>query len=351
MIEKENFTPVSDLGEFGLIEHLTKNIKIANPQTLCGIGDDAAVADYRGKKILITTDLLTEGIHFNLIYTPLKHLGYKAVAVNLSDICAMNGIPRQITLSLALSAKLSVEHLDEFYGGVELACKKYGIDLIGGDTSSSLTGFVISVTALGEATQDEIVYRSGAEVNDLICVTGDLGSAFMGLQLLEREKRIFNGDSSFKPDFAGHEYILERQLKPEPRVDIIKAFREMKIKPTAMIDISDGLSSEIIHICKSSLKGCRIYLEKIPVDKGTAEMAKEFNISPETAALNGGEDYELLFTITPNDYDKIRNLKYVSVIGHITEAADGMNLIDSGGKFIPVAAQGWNCFGNSVNNL
>jgi len=294
-------TPISELGEFGLIAHLTDSVKIKNSSTLKGIGDDAAVLDYNGKNILVTTDLLVEGIHFNLIYTPLKHLGYKSVVVNLSDICAMNGIPRQITVSIAISSKFSVEALEELYKGITLACEHYGVDLVGGDTSSSLTGLLISVTAVGEVQQNDIVYRNGAKENDLICVSGDLGGAYMGLQLLEREKKNFSETSQIQPDLARYDYILERQLKPEARTDIIQKLKKTGIKPTSMIDISDGLSSELLHICKNSKTGCRIYSQKIPIDIATCNMANEFNISPETAALNGGEDYELLFTVSLND--------------------------------------------------
>ena len=342
MKSENDETQISELGEFGLIEHLTKSIKIKNGTTIKGIGDDAAVLDYNNKKILVTTDLLVEGIHFNLIYTPLKHLGYKAVAVNLSDICAMNGVPRQITVSIAISKKFTVEAIEELYEGIRLACEKYGIDLIGGDTSSSLTGLLISVTAIGEANEMDIVYRSGAKVNDLICVSGDLGAAYMGLQLLEREKYMFTENSKIQPDFSGHEYILERQLKPEPRIDIITKLKEINVKPTSMIDISDGLSSELMHICKNSNVGCKIYSEKIPIDITTCNMANEFNIAPEIAALNGGEDYELLFTVSLKDYEKIKNLKEISVIGNIIDESDGMNLISDDGKQIPITAQGWN---------
>jgi thiamine-monophosphate kinase len=335
-------TPISELGEFGLIEHLTKNIVIKNPQTIKGIGDDAAVLDFKSKKILVTTDLLVEGIHFNLVYTPLRHLGYKSVVVNLSDICAMNGVPRQVTVSLAVSSKFSVEALDELYEGIKMACEKYGVDLIGGDTSSSLTGLLISVTAIGEAEEDEIVYRSGAKKTDLICVSGDLGGAYMGLQLLERENKIFSESPDIQPDLSGHDYILGRQLKPEPRMDIVRLLKDAGIKPTSMIDISDGLSSEIIHLCKNSKMGCRIYSERIPIDITTCNMAKEFNIAPETAALNGGEDYELLFTVPLSEHEKIKSIKEISIIGNITEDSDGLNVVSADGKYFPITAQGWN---------
>ncbi|MBI5540662.1 MAG: thiamine-phosphate kinase [Bacteroidia bacterium] len=339
---QKKVTLLSEFGEFGLIEHITNNIKKINPETIYGIGDDAAVLDYSNKKILVTTDLLVEGIHFNLIYTPLKHLGYKSVVVNLSDIVAMNGTPKQITFSLAVSSKFSVEAIEDLYEGVRLACNHYGVDLIGGDTSSSLTGLLISVTAMGYANENEIVYRNGAKETDLICVSGDLGAAYMGLQLLEREKTVFSETSQVQPDLSGHDYILERQLKPEARVDIIKKLKEKGILPTSMIDISDGLSSELIHICKQSKTGCRIYTEKIPIDAETCKMANEFNLPPETAALNGGEDYELLFTIPLSDFEKIKLIKGISVIGNITNASEGLNLISPDGNFIQIMAQGWN---------
>ena len=342
MPENKKSTPLSEFGEFGLIEHLTNNIKIKNPETNFGIGDDAAVLDFQNKKTIITTDLLVEGIHFNLIYTPLKHLGYKSVIVNLSDICAMNAIPKQITLSLAVSSKFSVEALEDFYEGVSLACNRYNVDLVGGDTSSSLTGLVISVTAIGEANEEEITYRNGAKPTDLICVTGDLGGAYMGLQLLEREKNVYSENPEVQPDLSGHDYILERQLKPEARLDIVQILKKAGIKPTSMIDISDGLSSELIHLCKNSKTGCRVYAEKIPVDTTTCNMAKEFNMAPETAALNGGEDYELLFTIPILDYEKIKAIKGISVIGNMTEAIEGLFLVSPDGNTVQITAQGWN---------
>ena len=342
MPENKKSTPLSEFGEFGLIEHLTNNIKIKNPETNIGIGDDAAVLDFQNKKTIITTDLLVEGIHFNLIYTPLKHLGYKSVIVNLSDICAMNAIPKQITLSLAVSSKFSVEALEDFYEGVSLACNRYNVDLVGGDTSSSLTGLVISVTAIGEANEEEITYRNGAKPTDLICVSGDLGGAYMGLQLLEREKNVYSENPEVQPDLSGHDYILERQLKPEARLDIVQILKKAGIKPTSMIDISDGLSSELIHLCKNSKTGCRVYAEKIPVDTTTCNMAKEFNMAPETAALNGGEDYELLFTIPILDYEKIKAIKGISIIGNMTEAIEGLFLVSPDGNTIQITAQGWN---------
>ena len=311
-----NYTELSTLGEFGLIDHLTKTIRLQNPSTLKGIGDDAAVLDYGNKKILVSTDMLIQGIHFDLTYTPLKHLGYKSVSVNASDIYAMNGIPKQITLSLAVSNHFSVEGLEEFYAGLYLACEKYGIDLVGGDTTSSKTGMCISITVLGEADEQDIVYRNTAKENQLICVSGDLGAAYMGLQLLEREKLVFQGDENAQPDFAGYEYILERQLKPEARKDIVQQFKEKNILPTAMIDISDGLASEIMHICKDSGIGCNIYEEKIPIDYQTFKMAEELNMNATVCALSGGEDYELLFTAPLEHYDLLTAMPGISVIGN-----------------------------------
>ena len=318
-----NYTELSTLGEFGLIDHLTKTIRLQNPSTLKGIGDDAAVLNYGNKKILVSTDMLIQGIHFDLTYTPLKHLGYKSVAVNASDIYAMNGIPKQITLSLAVSNHFSVEGLEEFYAGLYLACEKYGIDLVGGDTTSSKTGMCISITVLGEADEQDIVYRNTAKENQLICVSGDLGAAYMGLQLLEREKLVFQGDENAQPDFAGYEYILERQLKPEARKDIVQQFKEKNILPTAMIDISDGLASEIMHICKDSGIGCNIYEEKIPIDYQTFKMAEELNMNATVCALSGGEDYELLFTAPLEHYDLLTAMPGISVIGHTCKASEG----------------------------
>lgn len=334
-------TEIASLGEFGLIDHLTQTVKPQNPSTLVGIGDDAAVLNYEAKRTLVTTDLLLEGIHFDLTYVPLKHLGYKSVAVNVSDICAMNGVAKQITLSLGISKRFSVEELDTFYEGVNLACKIYGVDLVGGDTSASMTGLTISVTCLGEADDDQIVYRSGAKENDLLCVSGDLGAAYMGLQLLEREKRVLQ-QTDVKPSFEGKEYILERQLKPEARVDIVRILRQQRLKPTSMIDISDGLASEALHICKQSNVGCRIYEERIPVDYQTAAMAEEFNMNLITAALNGGEDYELLFTLPISDYEAVEKIEGVKVIGHITPPALGAALVTRDGQEFELKAQGWN---------
>lgn len=336
-------TALSELGEFGLIRRLTENIVLKNESTIKGVGDDCAVLDFKNKKIVVTTDLLTEGIHFNLMYVPLRHLGYKAVTVNLSDVYAMNATPKQITVSIAVSAKMSVEALDELYSGIYLACERYGVDLVGGDTTSSLTGLTISVTAIGEADEEDLVYRNGAKNTDLLCVTGDLGGAYMGLQLLERENEVFKVNSKMTPQFAGYDYILERQLKPEARKDIPPLFKELGIRPTSMIDISDGLSSEILHLCTQSEVGCRLYEDRLLYDNQTKKMAGELNINPLVAALNGGEDYELLFTLPVTDHDKIRNHPDISVIGHITDKSEGVNLITAGvGQAIPLQAQGWN---------
>lgn len=300
--DKNNPKEIENLGEFGLINHLTSQIKLKNPTSVKGVGDDAAViAPSKNKQIVVTTDMLVEGIHFDLIYTPFKHLGYKAVTVNLSDVYAMNAVPTQITVSIAVSNKISIEALEELYAGMLLACEIYGVDLVGGDTTSSNSGLIISITAVGEAEKKEIVYRNGAKENDLICVSGDLGGAFMGLQLLEREKQIFNENPAIQPDFSGYDYVLERQLKPEPRQDVIEMFKELGVQPTAMIDISDGLSSEIIHICTQSGVGCTIYEDKLPIDPLTVSTAEEMNLNPSVCALNGGEDYELLFTISLED--------------------------------------------------
>ncbi|MCF8373092.1 MAG: thiamine-phosphate kinase [Bacteroidales bacterium] len=340
--EKNKVAEISDLGEFGLIKHLTKDIKLVNTSSVYGVGDDAAVLDYVGKQMVITTDLLTEGIHFDLMYTPLKHLGYKAAVVNFSDVYAMNGIPKQMTIALAISRKFSLKAIEELYEGIKLACEKYGVDLVGGDTSSSLTGMTISVTVVGEVDKEKIVYRKGAQINDLICVTGDLGSAYLGLLLLKREQEVFKIDPNMQPLLEGYDYILERFLKPEARKEIIEFFAEKGIQPTSMIDISDGLSSEILHICKQSKTGCRIYQEKIPIDAVASKMADEFNIEPTVAALNGGEDYELLFTMPLKDYDLVSQNPAISIIGHITSAEDGCNLITNAEQEIEIKAQGWN---------
>lgn len=335
-------TEISKLGEFGLIEHLTQNMPLKNAETLKGVGDDAAVLDYKDKQVLVTTDLLLEGVHFDLTYVPLKHLGYKSAVVNFSDIYAMNGQPKQITVSIGLSKRFSVEDMEELYSGIRLACDVYGVDLVGGDTSASLTGLAISITCIGEGEKGKVVYRSGAKETDLVCVSGDFGAAYMGLQLLEREKKVFNGEKDFTPDFSGKEYLLERQLKPEARKDIIAALREAGILPTAMMDVSDGLSSELLHISKESHVGCRIYEERIPIDYQTAVMAEQFNMNLVTAALNGGEDYELLFTVPLADYDKASNLKGVKIIGHITKPELGNYLEGRDGGEVELKAQGWN---------
>lgn len=344
MGENRKYRELSELGEFGLIEHLTKDIKLKNRSSVKGIGDDAAVLNYNRKRVLVSTDMLIQGIHFDLTYTPLKHLGYKTVVVNASDIYAMNGTPKQITLSVAISNHFSVESMEEFYAGVRLACEVYGIDLVGGDTTSSLSGMCISVTVIGEADKDEIVYRNGAKPNELICVSGDLGAAYMGLQLLEREKMVFKESNEADPDFAGYEYILERQLKPEARKDIIALLREKGIKPTSMIDVSDGLSSEIMHICKQSNIGCNIYEDKLPIDYQTAKMAEELNMNVTVCAISGGEDYELLFTAPLSDYDLISSLHGIKVIGHTCSAAEGCNLITRDGNTFELKAQGWKSF-------
>lgn len=345
MDNTKNQTALATLGEFGLIDRLTQTIQIQHKSTVKGVGDDAAVLSFEGKQIVVTTDLLTEGIHFNLMYVPLRHLGYKAVIVNLSDVFAMNAQPRQITVSLAISNKFSVEAIDELYSGIHLACEKYGVDLVGGDTTSSLTGLTISVTAIGEANKEDLVYRSGAQLNDLICVTGDLGGAYMGLQLLERENEVFKVNPKEQPKLEGYDYILERQLKPEARGDVISALKKLGVKPTAMIDISDGLSSEIMHICRSSKVGCSIYEEKVPMDYQTRKFADELSINPLVAALNGGEDYELLFTVPLADHDKIKLDPDITIIGHITEESTGTNMITGAGTAIALQAQGWNPLG------
>ncbi len=339
-------TEISSLGEFGLIDHLTSDFKVKNPSTLKGVGDDCAVIDYDGKHTLVTTDLLLEGIHFDLTYTPLKHLGYKAVAVNLSDVYAMNGTPRQITVSLGISKRFTVEHINELYSGIYAACEKYGVDLVGGDTSASVTGLLISITCLGEAQEGDIVYRNGARDTDLICVSGDLGAAYMGLQLLERERVASAGQKDFQPDFAGREYLLERQIKPEPRADVIAEMRELGIRPTAMMDVSDGLSSELLHICKESGVGCRVYENRIPIDYQTAVMAEELNMNLVTAAMNGGEDYELLFTVPLTDHEKVEQMKTARLIGRITKPELGAYMVTRDDAEMEIRAQGWNAFNN-----
>jgi thiamine-monophosphate kinase len=337
-------TEIAELGEFGLIDHLTKNNEIRNASTIVGVGDDAAVLDHFGKQIVVTTDLLIENVHFDLMYTPLKHLGYKSVVVNLSDIYAMNASPAQITVSIAVSNKVSLEALDEFYEGVYAACEKYGVDLVGGDTSSSQKGFIISVTAVGEVAPDKYVKRSTARKGDLVCVTGDLGGAFLGLTLLEREKRIFLENPGVQPDLEQQTYIVGRILKPEARKDIIEFFAEKEIMPTAMMDVSDGLSSELLHICKQSSLGCVIYEEKIPVHEDARHFAYKLELDPTACALSGGEDYELVFTISQDDYDKMVTNESISVIGYMTDADQGATIITRGGNKHALVAQGWNAF-------
>ena len=340
--ERTKSSELAELGEFGLIKRVTAEAKIKNESTLTGVGDDCAVLSYPDKRV-VTTDLLTEGVHFNLVYVPLKHLGYKAVSVNISDICAMNAIPRQITVSLAISSKFTLAAIDELYEGIHLACAHYGVDLVGGDTTTSLTGLTISVTAIGEADAEELVYRSGAKPTDLLCVTGDLGGAYLGLQLLERENELFRLNPTVQPQLSGYDYILSRQLKPEARTDMREIFSTLGFRPTSMIDISDGLSSEILHICESSVVGCRLYEERLSFDPQVQKMAEEIGINPLVAALNGGEDYELLFTVPVNEHDKLRNHPDITVIGHMTRKEDGAVLVTAGGlQEIPLQAQGWN---------
>lgn len=351
-------TDISKLGEFGLIHHLTDNIKIKNESTLKGVGDDCAVLHYPDSEVLVTTDMLMEGVHFDLTYIDLQHLGYKSAMVNISDIFAMNGTPRQLTVSIALSKRFKVEDMEEFYSGLRMACDKWGVDIVGGDTTSSYTGLAISITCIGEARKEDIVYRNGAKDTDLICVTGDLGAAYMGLQLLEREKSVYYQQvdearkkndkraleelKGFQPDFAGKEYLLQRQLQTEARGDIIARFRELNIRPTAMMDISDGLSSELMHICKLSNCGCRIYEKNIPIDYQTAVMAEELNMNVTTCALNGGEDYELLFTVPIGDHEKIQQMDNVKLIGHITRPELGQMLVTRDNQEFELKAQGWN---------
>lgn len=331
------------MGEFGLIDRLTESISFKNPSTILGVGDDAAVMDYGDVEVLASTDLLLEGIHFDLRYVPLKHLGYKSAVVNFSDIYAMGGSPKQLLVSLGVSSRFTVENIDEIYAGLRLACDVYGVDLVGGDTSASVTGLVLSITCLGEVEKGKAIRRGGAKPTDLICVSGDLGAAYMGLQLLERENRVAaESDKDFQPDFAGKEYILERQLKPEARKDIIEALRKEGLQPTSMMDISDGLSSELLHICKTSGVGCRIYEDKIPIDFQTAMMAEEFNMNLVTAAMNGGEDYELLFTVPLTDREKVERFPGVRMIGYITEAKLGAMLVTRDGSELQIKAQGWN---------
>ncbi|EKY18674.1 thiamine-phosphate kinase [Capnocytophaga sp. oral taxon 326] len=339
-------TSLADLGEFGLIDRLTEGFEIHNPSTLKGVGDDAAVMDFKDKKTVVSTDLLIEGVHFDLSYVPLKHLGYKAVSVNVSDIYAMNATATQITVSIAVSNRFPLEALEELYAGIRLACDRYKVDLVGGDTTSSTRGLIISVTAIGEANEEDLVYRNGAHPNDLIVLTGDIGGAYMGLQILEREKAVFQVNPNSQPDIEMYSYILERQLKPEARKDIPSLLKQLGVKPTAMMDVSDGLSSELLHICKQSGVGCRLYEDKIPLDPQVISTCEEFNLDSTTIALSGGEDYELLFTITQADYDKIKGNPNFSVIGYITDKEEGVNLVTRAGQFIPIIARGWNALSN-----
>jgi thiamine-monophosphate kinase len=344
----EQRTEIGSLGEFGLIEHLTKNIEIQNASSIVGVGDDAAVIDHFGKQTVISTDLLVEGIHFDLIYTPLKHLGYKSVIVNLSDIYAMNATPTQILLSLGISNRFSVEALDEFYEGVYAACEKYNVDLLGGDTTSSQKGFIISITAIGEVTPDKYVKRSTAKKGDLLCVSGDLGAAYVGLLFLEREKKIFLESPGVQPDLEGESYVIGRMLKPEARKDIVEFFEQNQVTPTSMMDISDGLSSEILHICRDSDLGCVLYEEKIPIHEEMRKAVYKFEMDPTACALSGGEDYELLFTVAQSDYDKLVLNEQISVIGYMTEPGQGSHIITKGGSKHPITAQGWNHLNKTV---
>ncbi len=347
LFENVQRTELSELGEFGLIDLLTKNIELKNQSTLKGVGDDAAVIDVYSDKLLISTDVLIEGVHFDLTYTPLKHLGYKSVVVNLSDIAAMNGKPEQITVSIAVSNRFSVEALEELYEGIYLACNRYGIDLIGGDTTTSKSGLFISITVLGKAPLEKITYRNGAQKGDLICVSGDLGGAYIGLMVLEREKRVFEANSQIQPDLEGYDYVLERQLKPEPRLDIVAKLNELGVIPHAMIDISDGLASEIIHICKQSDVGCRLFEDKVPIDIQTEDIAKKLGLVPVTMALNGGEDYELLFTVPQSNFEVVNAMENISIIGYITDKTEGMSLITKDDKLFELKAQGWDAWLNT----
>lgn len=351
MLEDKNpqKTPLSELGEFGLIDHLTKNFKIKHTSTILGVGDDAAVLDFKDKKVVVSTDFLIEGVHFDLSYVPLKHLGYKSVVVNVSDICAMNANPTQITVSIAVSNRFPLEAIEELYEGIELAAKVFDVDVVGGDTTSSNKGLIISVTAIGEVKGNDIVYRSGAKPGDLLVVSGDLGGAYMGLQILEREKEVFKVNPNNQPDLSEYAYLVERQLKPEARKDILKLLKGLEVKPTSMIDISDGLSSEIMHICKQSKVGCNLHEDKIPLDPQLISTCEEFNLNSTTVAMNGGEDYELLFTISQEDYPQIKANPSLSIIGYMTEANEGIHLITRANTKIPITARGWNALNNENN--
>lgn len=343
MLEDKNQskTPLSELGEFGLIDHLTKDIKLYHKETIKGVGDDAAVLSFSNKQTIVTTDLLIEGVHFDLAYAPLKHLGYKAVMVNLSDVYAMNGTASQITVSIAVSNRFPLEAIEELYAGIHLACKNYKVDLVGGDTTSSTKGLLISVTAIGYAEKDEIVYRNGARANDLVVLTGDIGAAYLGLQVLEREKQVFQVNPNAQPELGNYTYLVERQLKPEARNDIPVLLKKLGVRPTAMIDVSDGLSSEILHICKQSKAGCNLYEDKLPLDPQVISTCEELNLDSTTIALSGGEDYELLFTVALDDFEKIKGNPNFTVIGHIAEESNGVNLITRGNQQVPITAQGW----------
>jgi len=342
--DKTRRTELSDLGEFGLIDLLTSKIKLRNKSSVKGVGDDCAVVNHTPMETLVTKDLLVEGVHFDMMYMPLKHLGYKAAVVNISDIIAMNGTPTQLLVGMAISSRFSTEAIAEIYEGIKLACDQYGVDLVGGDTVSSVTGLFISVTAIGQAPKDEIIYRDSAKKGDLVCVSGNLGAAYMGLLVLEREKQAFKADPNMQPDLDGHDYILSRQLKPEARPEILKTLKDAGVKPTALIDISDGLASEILHICQQSGLGCSLYEDKIPVDITTVTMAKEFRIDPTICALSGGEDYELLFTVAQSDYEKVKDLEDISVIGHMVDKEAGVNLVSRSGTQVEITAQGWDAF-------
>lgn len=353
MIEDKNLatTPLSEIGEFGLIEHLTKAVKINHKSTIFGIGDDAAILDSNNQKIVVSTDTLTELVHFNLAYTPLKHLGYKAIASSISDVCAMNAIPKQVLVSIAVSNRFSLEALEELYKGIRTACKVYAIDLVGGDTTSSNTGLVINVTAIGYANKEEVVYRKGAKENDLLVVSGDLGAAYFGLQILERENQVYKVNPKVQPDLSSYNYLLERQLKPEARVDIIKLFKALNLTPTAMIDVSDGLASEVLHLSQHSKLGFTIYEDMLPMDQQVIATAEEFSMNSSTACLNGGEDYELLFTIALSDQEKIKGNPNFTVIGYANEPSAGNNLVGRGRQTqIPITAQGWNAFSGKKSN-
>ena len=347
MLENKSTTPLSQIGEFGLIDKLTEHIKLKNSSSLKGVGDDAAVIQFENDSTVVSTDMLVEGIHFDLTYMPLRHLGYKSVMVNLSDIYAMNAKPSQITVSIAVSSRFPLEAVEELYAGIYLACEKHNVDVIGGDTTSSLSGLIISITAIGHAPKEKIVYRSGAKEKNLLVVSGDLGGAYMGLQVLEREKSVFKDNPGIQPDLEGFDYILERQLKPEARKDIPELLEGLGIQPTAMIDISDGLASEIMHLCRQSNVGCHLYEEKIPMDPQTYNTARDFNLDPTLCALSGGEDYELLFTIDINDFEKLKNQPDFTVIGHMVAATEGSSLIAKNGSVHPLSAQGWNSFQKS----